>query len=169
MWPYIIPVPLWELRYRDYDINGDPPYWGSGGAAFVYEKDGSGFWNQTQKLLTNDRFTSDKFGHTVDLDNDTIIGGAPEDNSTAGPSTGALYIFEDGVLGVNDTDHANSIVAFPNPTNGSVTISLGSTYVGVELSVVNMLGQTIFLKKYTDSNSLEFDIEGTSGMYFCDN
>lgn len=150
---------------QDYDIDGAAPYWGNGGAAFVYEKDGSGFWNQTHKLLTNDRFTSDKFGHTVDLDSTYIIGGAPEDNSTAGPSTGALYIFEDSLLGVNDTEFAGSIVAFPNPTNGRVNIALGRNYSGVEITVSNILGQTIFTKNFNESDLIHVELEGSSGIY----
>lgn len=153
---------------QNYGIDGDPPFWSDAGAAFVYEKDGSGFWNQTQKLLTGDRATSDKFGHSVDLDADSIIGGAPEDNSTGGGSTGALYIFEDGTLGTTDVDFTNSVVAFPNPTYGDLNLVFDRTHAEIEVTVSNLLGQTLFQKKYKETNSLQMEITTAAGIYLLD-
>ena len=150
---------------QNYGIDGDPPFWSDGGAVFVYEKNGSGFWNQTQKLLTGDRFTSDKFGHSVDLDTNTIIGGAPEDNSTSGASTGALYIFEDGALGTTDVDFTTSVVAFPNPTYGNLNLTFDRTHAEIDITLINMLGQTIFQNKYRESSSLPLEIEVAAGIY----
>lgn len=150
---------------QDYGIDGDPPFWSSGGATFVYEKDGSGFWNQTQKLLTGDRFTLDKFGHSVDLDDSLIIGGAPEDNSSAGPSTGAVYIFENNTLGVDDIPDTTALVAFPNPTSGDFTLKLGQNYSNVNIRILNLLGQTISSQAFNHTDTVQLSINGASGLY----
>jgi len=150
---------------QNYGIDGDPPFWSDGGAVFVYEKDGSGFWNQTQKLLTEDRFTSDKFGHSVDLNDDIIIGGAPEDNSTTGPSTGATYIFVDGNLGVNDQDSVGDFTLFPNPTDGTVQVDLANEFSGIEITVQTVLGQTIGRYSFENTSSPQFTIAGAAGIY----
>ncbi len=151
---------------QDYSTNGDPPYWGSGGAAFVYEEDGGGLWNQTQKLLTNDRFTSDKFGHSIDLDSETIIGGAPEDNSGSSPSTGALYVFKDSSLNLGDINSERDITLYPNPTNGKFQLSLEQTDPKVGVEIFNTLGQRIFSRSYSETNMIIIDINNETGLYF---
>ena len=150
---------------QNFGVDGDPPFWSDAGAVFVYEKDGSGFWNQTQKLVTGDRATSDKFGHSVDLDGTTIIGGAPEDNSSAGPSTGALYIFEDDTLGTDDFDSLNSIIVFPNPTDGTVNVEFGQNFANVEIRVISVLGLTLFTKNYSNTDVAQFNFEAATGLY----
>ena len=164
-------VDIYEFRavvgapLQDYDINGDPPYWGNGGAAFAYEKDESGIWNQTQKLLTNDRFSADKFGHSVAIFDDTIIGGAPEDNGTV-PSTGALYIFKDETLAVNDSNFITYASLYPNPTSNLLNINLDKSYHKIDIQVSNFLGQIVLTKRI--SNTKEFSIQlgnFKSGIY----
>ncbi|MEM7187402.1 MAG: T9SS type A sorting domain-containing protein [Bacteroidota bacterium] len=152
---------------QNYGINGDPPFWSDGGAVFVYEPDGSGFWNQTQKLLTEDRFTSDKFGHSVDLDSERIVGGAPEDNSTTGPSTGAAYIFVDGTLS-NEDKTAIPLVAYPNPTSGHFEVQLPRTALNAQVTIYNMLGQKIATHSFENSRSISIEIVGGSGIYMVD-
>jgi hypothetical protein len=46
------------------------------GAVYVFERNGMGIWNQTQKLVETDRHEFDYFGKSVDLSGDYIIGGA---------------------------------------------------------------------------------------------
>jgi hypothetical protein len=150
---------------QNYGINGDPPYWADAGAVFVYEKDGSEMWNQVQKLLTEDRFTSDKFGNSVDLDDDTIIGGAPEDNGSAGPSTGALYVFTDSVLGTNNTTSANLFSVYPNPTTGQINVSLSNFSSEVNISIYNILGQVISEEFYSNTDEFQVNIDGPVGIY----
>ena len=150
---------------QNYDINGDPPFWSDGGAVFVFEKDGSGLWNQEQKLLTGDRFTSDKFGHSVDLNGDTIIGGAPEDNGAAGPSTGAIYIFKDETLGANDLDTGLAFSVYPNPTTGKLVIALNDYYSELSLTIYNNLGQIVLNETFTMTKDINLEILGPSGLY----
>jgi hypothetical protein len=149
---------------QNYGVNGDPPYWGDGGAIFVFEKDGSEIWNQTQKLLTEDRFTSDKFGHSVDLDDDIIIGGAPEDNGASGPSTGALYVFTNTVLGINSSSN-NLFTVYPNPTTGRFTINLSNHSSDTTISTYNILGQLINNVSYSNTDKINIEIDGPSGIY----
>jgi len=151
---------------QDYGVDGDPPYWGNGGAAFVYEKDGIGFWNQTQKLLTNDRFSADKFGHSVAIYNNTIIGGAPEDNGIIGPSTGALYVFKDETLAVNDIDFATSLSLYPNPTSNQININLDRSYREIDVQVSNYLGQVVLNKRFSNTKQFSLQLGNfKSGIY----
>jgi len=154
---------------QDYGIDGDPPFWSSGGAAFVYEKEASGIWNQTQKLLTGDRFTSDKFGHSVAIYEDTIIGGAPEDNGTIGPSTGSLYVFKDETLGVNDNDFNTSISLYPNPTKDIINIHLGKYYNKVIIQLTNYIGQVILNKTIQNAQQFTLQMERLeTGLYIAE-
>jgi hypothetical protein len=52
----------------------------------------AGSWAEGQKLLASDGGTLDEFGHSVSLDGDTVLIGAPA-NSDNGAWTGSAYVF----------------------------------------------------------------------------
>jgi hypothetical protein len=89
-------------------IIGASLYSGGKGSAYIFERDdGSGNWNETQKLVANDVVSNDIFGYSVSISGDgknVIIGAYGDDGSK-----GSAYIFEPQVylpLGIvkQDTD-----------------------------------------------------------------
>ena len=71
------------------------------GAAYVFERNLSGTWYQTSKLLPNENTLGEfrqfaNFGRDIDIDEDTIVVGAYSDDAVTGdglPSGGAAYVF----------------------------------------------------------------------------
>ena len=61
------------------------------GSAYVFVRN-NGAWSQQAKLVANDAGAGDKFGHSVAIDGDTIIVGAPSD-TPHGVDSGAAYVF----------------------------------------------------------------------------
>ena len=85
-------------HYADEDANGGNAL-GEAGAAYVFERDTSGTWQQVQKLTPTDRTTGDYFGYSVDLSGDyALIGAYRQDSDANGtnalPDAGAAYLFE---------------------------------------------------------------------------
>ncbi len=69
---------------------------GPGGAAYVFQKDGNGQWNQAQRLTPSDGSTSfGFFGNSVAFDGDFAIIGANQ-----GFSSGSAYIFQKNGSGI---------------------------------------------------------------------
>lgn len=66
------------------------------GAAYVFERDGSGVWSQTAILRASDRQTGDEFGSAVAISGERAVIGAPtEDGGTvSAPNAGVAYVFE---------------------------------------------------------------------------
>ncbi len=69
------------------------------GAAYIFQKDGGGIWNEVQKLQVSGEFNYAEFGHSVDIDNDLIVVGARYAGLDAGgansmTSAGAAYVFK---------------------------------------------------------------------------
>jgi len=65
------------------------------GAAYIFRRNGSDWIEQT-KLVSEDAEPRDKFGHTVDIDGDCVVVGAPghsDDNIPEGVE-GAVYVFK---------------------------------------------------------------------------
>ena len=61
----------------------------------------------------------------------------------------------------------NSIIKiFPNPTNGSITISLEEIMSIINLRLTNALGQVILTKNYESTNRINFDLDTPKGVYF---
>ncbi len=71
--------------WRDGDAGSDA------GAAYLFEKDGLGTWNQIAKLMAGDAQPDDFFGFSVAISGNTALIGAPLGNTGAG----AAYLFQD--------------------------------------------------------------------------
>jgi len=62
------------------------------GAAYLFEKSGNQ-WTQEDKLLASDGNGGDKFGHSVAIDADYAIVGAPNNDNANGDNAGAAYVY----------------------------------------------------------------------------
>jgi len=74
------------------------------GAAYVFERDASGIWNEVEILVASDRAEYDQFGTSVSISGETIVIGAPfEDQNTMNmdtkPDAGSAYIFKKDASG----------------------------------------------------------------------
>ena len=81
---------------KDVIVIGAPEDDGKGdkaGAAYLFEKDATGIWQQTAKLVASDGLSGDLFGSAVAADGDTVMIGASY-NDQGGTNAGAVYIFE---------------------------------------------------------------------------
>jgi hypothetical protein len=75
-------------------IIGSPGDVGKGvaGAAYLFQRDGEGHWNEIAKLAANDPELNKLFGWSVAISGQTALIGAIGDDS-AGPLSGAVYVF----------------------------------------------------------------------------
>ncbi|WP_179020669.1 T9SS type A sorting domain-containing protein [Winogradskyella forsetii] len=151
-----------------------------GGAAFIFNKDSFGVWNQVASVYDNDAIVSDEFGFSVAIsDNYAIVGAHKEDedevNLNTLTSAGSAFIFNINepntlpplnTLSILGSDLETSIVAFPNPNQGNFTINLGNTYKQITYSVTNSLGQEIQKYQVQSSNKLSLNIDSERGIYF---
>ena len=72
---------------------------GDAGAAYVYERDGAGVWQEVQKLVASDAQFVDNFGWSVSISGDRAIVGAWREDA-GGSDAGAAYVFERNGAGV---------------------------------------------------------------------
>jgi len=84
-------------------VNGDTLT--QSGAAYIYEKDANGQWNEVQKLTAPDAISFDYFAFDVGISGTTAAIGAHYNSSDANnqnpmPASGAVYIFERNESGV---------------------------------------------------------------------
>lgn len=115
---------------------GDP--YGVAGAAYIFERDADGKWNETVNLHASDMQSGDYFGYSVSINNNcAIVGAFGENGGTGDPSnsTGAAYIFKrdaDGTWNEADIYHASDTQ--PGDYFGvSVSISGNNVIVGAPL------------------------------------
>ncbi|MBI2280405.1 MAG: T9SS type A sorting domain-containing protein [Bacteroidetes bacterium] len=119
----------------------------SAGSVYVFKRDGSGSWNQTQKVVASDRASDDKFGYSVSVsENYAIIGAYLESEDSLGLNfmawSGSAYIFEKDSIG--NWNEAQKIVANDRTDNDrfgiSVSIDRNAAIVGAYLEDENELG-----------------------------
>jgi hypothetical protein len=64
------------------------------GAVYVFVRDPeTGDFSELQRLIGADTTANDKFGSAVDVDGNTIVIGAPEDDSATLTDSGSVYVF----------------------------------------------------------------------------
>lgn len=134
----------------DYGSTGNS-YLPNGGAAYVFNKDNLGTWNQTQILTPANRQTQDVFGSQVSIfENDIIVGALGRDLDTNNLNfidrSGAAYFFE-GCFAFSDTtavvcdDHfiwngtlynssSSPFITYPNTGGCDSIVTLHLTLIG---------------------------------------
>jgi hypothetical protein len=66
--------------------------WTDSGSAYIFDRDGSGGWNQTAVITATPVYTGDYFGVAVAVDGDTVVVGAYGDNVHY-LNDGSAYVF----------------------------------------------------------------------------
>ncbi|MCA9738529.1 MAG: FG-GAP repeat protein, partial [Gemmatimonadetes bacterium] len=101
----------------------------SRGAVYVYERDGSGTWTQTAKLMGSDIGPEGLFGMSLAVNGDRILVGAP----TQGDNTGVVYAFhrENGTW--SETGKLQPAAVGPNSRFGTgVALRDGEALIGAQ-------------------------------------
>ncbi|MES2284907.1 MAG: T9SS type A sorting domain-containing protein [Bacteroidota bacterium] len=76
-----------------------PNSYSHAGAAYIFERDGNGIWNEVKKIVASDTGATDHFGYSVSISGDHAIIGSPIDaeDATGGNTlngAGSAYTFE---------------------------------------------------------------------------
>ncbi|MBK6833607.1 MAG: T9SS type A sorting domain-containing protein [Bacteroidetes bacterium] len=69
---------------------------------------------------------------------------------------------------INDLSTIDFIMAYPNPTNGSIDLDFGQNRTNVSVSIKNVLGQILYQEKSMNSKTMHLNLIGNSGVYFID-
>lgn len=150
-----------------------------GGAAFMFEKDGNGIWNQIATMYDADASTQDHFGYVVAMSGDfAMVGAYKEDEDENGLNTvsqaGSAYVFDVNepntlesltTLGILDVSFNLRIKAYPNPVNNRLKIDLGHFFNDIDITINNLLGQQVFFKNYQNKVLIELPFNLPKGMY----
>ena len=56
--------------------------------------------------------------------------------------------------------------AYPNPTQGEVTIRLNDTYTNVGIVIRNMAGDVIYADHQKEADQFNVELKGYKGLYF---
>ncbi len=82
-------------------------------------------------------------------------------------SSSTCFLIGEGPAGVglNENDISTMINAYPNPTNGETTFTLGKVYNSISVSVINNLGQIVQQANYGSTDHVELELGVTPGIY----
>jgi hypothetical protein len=105
------------------------------GAAYIFERDIGGVWNETAKLAAADGAADDRFGWAVDIEGDRAIVGAYVDDNAGGADAGAAYVFDLIATTWTQTAKILNAEALPGDTFGRAVALSGG------FAVVSALGR----------------------------
>jgi hypothetical protein len=69
-------------------------------------------------------------------------------------------------LGILENSFGNTMMVYPNPTNGHFSIDLGNTFIKAEIQITDVLGKIIISEKVVSSQTLDLFIQDPVGVYF---
>lgn len=109
------------------------------GSAYIFQKDGSGFWSQYQKIDASDRDSLDEFGTSAAISGTTILVGAPfqkfdETGSLPIAEAGAGYFFSTEVCTPSFVTQDLTICSGNSITVGVNTYSTSGTFTDILLN-----------------------------------
>ncbi len=148
--------------YENYVVVGSYKKNGNSGAAYIYEKIADNNWGNETKILPSDSQFSGRFGFAVDIYENYVIVGAPQNNDN-GDDSGSAYIFKnDGNGNWNQQTKLNSLHERENEEFGlSVSIANARAMVGGKRSTAS----TIFIRN-NDVWSYQHRLQGDNFSLF---
>ncbi|MFK7933151.1 MAG: T9SS type A sorting domain-containing protein [Saprospiraceae bacterium] len=116
---------------NDYD-ESDSSFKTNAGAAFIFNKENDGSWQQIQKIVPADRESNDEFGNAIAINGDNIVVGAfrEDENANGGSSrneAGSAYIFN---VPCSDPPKISTSTEFLCETTGGYNITVQITSAG---------------------------------------
>lgn len=143
------------------------------GSSYIFKRTGTS-WTQLQKIAAADRSANNNFGYAVAIDSVYVLLGAfQDDKDTTGgrmlTGTGSAYIFSrvypNEIAVFQGNSRQSSVVIFPNPTTGSITITSRNQELNNTTAVVeNLLGAKVCQFKIHAVNMLDLS-PFPAGMY----
>ena len=88
-------------------------------------------------------------------------------NSQYNIMLGEIMFIEDNTLSLNELTSDNlTAMAYPNPTNGNISITLKEFQTNIKATLSNSLGQIMFTQKFESADFISLDIDQPRGVYF---
>ncbi|WP_148235442.1 T9SS type A sorting domain-containing protein [Fluviicola taffensis] len=137
------------------------------GCAYLYERNGA-IWSLKKKLIAPDRTYHDEFTYSIAISGEQIIIGAPQEAQEEvvgyNKEYGAAYIFT--ILNPLEMEENElfSVNAYPNPTDGNLTISGERLFT--ELELMDVTGKVLDKTSLSPSGMISYSINQPEGIYF---
>ena len=108
----------------------------------------------------------DQSGYSVAISSDghgVAIGAIYNDGT--GIWAGHVRVYSFSTVGIIKTEFDNGLLLYPNPTEGDLSIDLGSIYETVTLSLTDINGKLIRSSAYNNRQLLDLRLKEQSGVY----
>lgn len=133
---------------------------------FVWAKGVGGTSSDGSKNIALDGngnvYTTGTYREIVDFDPGEGVSDFASEGSTD------MYILKLGptIMAVLENSFENGLTIYPNPTSSIINLDMGTSYDELYIVIRNQLGQEVLEKSFSGANPLQFNIEGTAGIYF---
>ena len=163
---------FYALGYSNSNISGDKTQNSKG--AYDYwilklDQIGNVIWDKTIGGSDNDYNASLQY---IANDDSVLIGGSSSSIISGDKSEDTRGLFDYWIVKLESDNlqtnfyEKSNISIYPNPTAKKIFIDFQKIFKKVTVNLINVLGQLILEKKYTNSSKIEFNIDGPKGIYF---
>jgi hypothetical protein len=133
------------------------------GAFYLFHRNGDQ-WSEAAKVTAEVPHEMDHFGICVDISGNTLICGAPLDQSEEGVECGTVYLYDlQQYVAVQEVE-VEAMSVFPNPVRQLLHFKTNEELTGAMITVFEVDGKMLFNNKL---NGAFLDVSGlVSGTYF---
>jgi hypothetical protein len=122
-------------------------------------------WDDSIDIYLKDDYTEE----VILLESDESISFTVDSNIPESIATDRFsLIFENTTLGVDNSELANQISLYPNPSEGQFSIQTRDLGTAIDVNIYNMAGKQVFHKSYQETSEGELKVKAenlASGVY----
>ena len=158
--------------YSDSDISGDKTENSNGSFDYWVVKinaTGNVIWDKTIGGSNGDYNASMDY---ISSDNSVILGGTSNSPISGDKNEDSKGLYDYWVVKLTSDSlgttlfNSSTVSVYPNPTTKNISLDIMEMFKNIKIKVVNVLGQLVLEKNYTNTSKIEFSIEGAKGVYF---
>ncbi|MEM6264760.1 MAG: T9SS type A sorting domain-containing protein [Bacteroidota bacterium] len=130
----------------------------------IYQWTGSA-WQQ-KGIDIDGEALRDQSGRSISMPDAQTVAIGAANNDGNGDVSGHVRVYSlAGISSISSSAIGHS-TAYPNPTNGQLSIDMGSTYPEVSVVVRNVMGQEVLNQDYRATQQIDLILEHAPGIYF---
>lgn len=159
-------------RWEDEDTSNSN-YVKNAGAAFIYERDNSGKFQFTKKIVPPIRAFEDNFGDAIALDgNSLIIAASAEDEDTLNANylynAGAVYFVDRNTKVSVEDLILDNISFYPNPIYNTLNLKIPTEISQIQIIIYNSQGVIVYENSFENRYFNKIELDLSAALYVVD-
>lgn len=139
------------------------------GAAYIFDREGSGPWEQSMEIFPETIEEDLFFAYDLDLVGDHVFiapfnYGLDANGENFLEDAGVVFHYYNGILSTDSFELMTDIVVWPNPSEGTIQLSQSNSQGPLKVKLMDLSGRVLWNGVVSDAEN-QLSIDGPAGIY----